>query len=161
MKIGIISDSHDNIWNLARAFVELKKHGIETLLHCGDLCAPFMIAELEKLGVPVHVVFGNIDDRYYTPLLASKSKLLKHHGEIAELEIDGKRIAVTHYPHFAEGLAATGKYDAVFHGHTHDKYKDKIGKALICNPGEIMGRKGKPTFAVYDTAKNEIYHYEF
>jgi predicted phosphodiesterase len=80
---------------------------------------------------------------------------------MAELELAGKRIAVTHYPDFAKGLAATGKYDAVFHGHTHDKYKDKMGSTLICNPGEIMGRKGKPSFAVYDTVKNEIKHYEF
>ena len=61
MKIGIISDSHDNIWKLEKALETLQS--TDVVLHCGDLIAPFIIKRL-KAGLgdrPVHVVWGNND----------------------------------------------------------------------------------------------------
>ena len=155
MKIGIISDSHDNIWALEKALNMLEKEKIEVLLHCGDLCAPFIVIQLddfaEKLNIPVHIIFGNIDDQHVTPKMAGESKHVKHHGQLAELEIDGCKIAMEHYPKLSEALALSGKYDLVIHGHTHEKREEQKGKTLLLNPGEIMGRKGERTFAIYDT----------
>jgi len=161
MLIGIISDSHDNIWNLEKVIRKLREHKVEAVIHCGDLCAPFIVAELEKIGVPVHVVFGNIDDRQMTPELCEKSDLVQHYGELAELMLGDKKIAVTHLPNNAESLANSGKYDIVFHGHTHLKRNELIKKTLLVNPGEIMGRLGKPSYAIYDTEKNSIEAYDF
>ncbi len=45
MKIGIISDTHDRIDNLHKAITLLQVRGVQILIHCGDLCAPFMIDE--------------------------------------------------------------------------------------------------------------------
>lgn len=160
MKIGIVSDSHDNIWNLEKAVNRLKEQKIEALIHCGDFCAPFMIAELEKAGVPVHAVFGNTDDRFLTTKVADKSNLVTLHGELAELNLDGKKIAVTHFPEFGFALACTGNYDLVLHGHTHQQREEKVNDALLINPGEIMGRKGRASYAVYDTKKAAVEFFE-
>ncbi len=76
------------------------------------------------------------------------------HGEWAALTFDGARIAVTHYPFYAEALAQTGDYQAVFSGHTHVQHDERIGDCLWLNPGEVMGWKGRATCALYDTATN-------
>ena len=38
MKIGVISDIHDNIWKLSAALQVLR--AVDTVLCCGDLCFP-------------------------------------------------------------------------------------------------------------------------
>ena len=155
MKIGIISDTHDRIENTAKVLKLLKEKGVAILIHCGDFCAPFMMNELAKFDGEVHCIFGNIDDRFITPNRA-KGLGINFHGDILELEFDDKKIAANHFPKIAEGLASTGNYDIVFYGHTHVADEKKIGSTLLVNPGELMGWKGKPTFAIYDTKLNKV-----
>lgn len=153
MKIGIISDTHDRIDNLAKAVKILKEKKIKVLIHCGDFCAPFMMTELAKFDGEVHCVFGNVDDRYLTTLKAEENKI-KLHGDLAELELEGRKIAVNHFPRIGEILAHSKLYNAVFYGHTHKVDKRIINETLLLNPGELMGRLGKLTFAIYDTKSN-------
>jgi predicted phosphodiesterase len=61
---------------------------------------------------------------------------------------------VTHYPFYAQALARTGDYQAVFSGHTHEMHQDTIGDCLWLNPGEVLGWKGRATCAVYDSQQN-------
>jgi putative phosphoesterase len=150
MKIGIISDTHDNTEALQKAIELLKKQNAEVLIHCGDFCAPFMMAELAKFPGKIHAVFGNIDDRYLTTLKAQEAGI-KLHGDLAELEIDGKKIAVNHFPRIAEALAQAHIYDLVCYGHTHKAEIREVGNTLLINPGEILGRLGKRSLAIYDT----------
>lgn len=153
MKIGIISDSHDNLENLNKALTILNNK-TQVLIHCGDFCAPFIMAELAKFKGDVHCVFGNTDDRFTTPKMAQKNGI-NFHGDIAKLEINGKKILVNHYPDIARAFAFTGEYDAVFYGHNHTAKKENIKNTLLLNPGEIMGKEGKPSLAIYDTELNE------
>jgi len=155
MKIGIISDTHDRIETVNKVMEILKEKDVGVLVHCGDFCAPFMMNVLAEFDGDVHCVFGNIDDRFMTPNRA-KEQGVNFHGDTAELEFDKKRIAVNHFPHIAEALAKTGKYDVVFYGHNHIAKKEKIGDCWLVNPGEIMGWRGKPTYAIYDTESNEV-----
>ena len=110
--------------------------------------------ELAKFKGEIHCVFGNIDDRFNTPKRA-ESLGIKFHGDIAEIEIEKRKIAVNHFSNIAEALASTGKYDAVFYGHNHIADKKKIGKTLLVNAGELMDRKTGPSVAIYDTKTND------
>ncbi len=47
MRIAIISDIHDNLWNLAGT-VDFIQNSADVLICCGDLCSPFVIDELAK-----------------------------------------------------------------------------------------------------------------
>jgi uncharacterized protein len=154
MKIGIISDTHDRIENTNKAISIIQEKGAKVLIHCGDFCAPFMMNELAKFEGDVHCIFGNIDDRFLTPNRARELDI-NFHGDTLEIEFEGKKIAANHYPKLAEALASTGNYDAVFYGHNHIADKKLVGKTLFLNPGELMGRKGKLTFAIYDTETND------
>ena len=84
----------------------------------------------------------------------TQSPNLKLHGQHAELEFEGVKIAVTHYPFYAKALARTGDYQAVFSGHTHVQHEERFGDCLWLNPGEILGWKGDATCAIYNTATN-------
>jgi hypothetical protein len=104
----------------------------------------------------VHCVFGNGDgDRFAMLRFAEQlDNNLVLHGEHAELDFAGVKVAVTHYPFYAQALARTGDYQAVFSGHTHELHQEYVGDCLWLNPGEVLGWKGTATCAVYDTEEN-------
>jgi putative phosphoesterase len=156
MKIGILSDTHDNIADTHRAITMLEEVGCMTIFHCGDLCAPFMLAELEKHKIPIHLVFGNVDDRYLTTKLSESCKYVKLHGDVATLKLGGKRICITHFPQIADAFAKSQDFDIVCYGHTHIAKTQTVQKTLLINPGEILGRFGKKTCVVFDTRKDKI-----
>ena len=62
MKIAIISDSHDNIWKLDQALAQISR--ADALIHCGDLCSPFVIKHLGAWAgnkKTIYIVWGNND----------------------------------------------------------------------------------------------------
>ena len=155
MRIGVISDSHDHIDHLQQAITVFQNENVDTLIHCGDYSAPFMIRELTSFRGDIHIVFGNVNDRYLTTKICIEQHVYLH-GELAELEIDGKKIAVIHYPDIAESLALSGKFDVVFYGHTHKHDYREVNNCLLVNPGELMGRFGCVSCAIYDTRNNTV-----
>lgn len=59
MRIGILSDTHDEIERTRVAVAMLRNAGAEALIHCGDLASPPIVHELAIL--PSWFVFGNHD----------------------------------------------------------------------------------------------------
>ncbi len=151
-KIAVISDSHDNIWNLAAALEAIRESGAEILLHCGDLIAPFIVTHLAE-GFPgeIHIVFGNNDgDGRLLQALAVNHERVHLHAIYNEFEAGGRRIAMIHYPEPALRIAQSGELDLVCYGHNHTKHQEMIGGCLLVNPGELMGLNGTPTWGLYD-----------
>ncbi len=154
MKIAILSDVHDNIWKLETLLAGL---GADMLLFCGDFCAPFTLAQMaEGFSGPIHIVFGNNDgDQFLLTRVAGRFPHVKLHGDFAELTADGRRIALTHYPEIGRALSRGCDLDLVCHGHSHELVVDLEGKTLRVNPGEVMGRFGRSTYALYDTVTGQ------
>jgi putative phosphoesterase len=153
MKIAILSDVHDNIWTLARVLEAVNQSGAGALIFCGDLCAPFTLKQIgEDFEGAVHAVLGNNDgDALFLSKVANGLDNVSLHGPFAYLELDGRRVAVNHYPPIAQDQARCGQYDLVCHGHDHLANVERFGDTLLVNPGEVMGRLGQSTFALYDT----------
>ena len=158
MKIAIISDTHDNVPNLERALLWMKENKIEQLIHCGDLCAPSILKIIlaPQFAGPIHLVFGNVEDRDLTSKLAKDFSHVTHYGNVGETEIDGKKIAFVHYPDKGKELALSGSYDLVFYGHNHKPWEETIGQTRLVNPGTLAGLFAKATFAVYETASDKL-----
>ena len=162
MQIGIISDTHDNWPTLDRVCAYMVDEGIQTLIHCGDVCAPLTLGHLlDQYDGEVHLVLGNVDgDPFLMATRFTDRKNLHHYGaERAELTLAGRSLAVQHYPSLARGLAATGAYDAVFYGHDHQQHKERLEvggrEVLLANPGTLSAM-GKPqTFLIYDSETND------
>jgi putative phosphoesterase len=152
-RIAIMSDSHDQITHLNQALDAALAAGAVALLHCGDLCAPFMLNQIgEHFSGPVHVVFGNNDgDGRLLQVIAAKHPQIRLHGIYTELEFDGRQIAMIHYPEPARRIAQSGQFDLVCYGHDHTKLLEQVGRGWLLNPGELLGMKGKVSWAIYDT----------
>jgi putative phosphoesterase len=156
MLVAVLSDCHDNIWNLQKVLAEVR--GAEAAIFCGDFCAPFSLKMLaDGFSGPVHAVLGNNDGDIYLLLsIAEKSASFHLHRPVGLIELGGRNIAIAHYPEVGEALARSGQYDAVFSGHTHRSEVQTIGTTLWANPGEVMGRFGRPSYGLYDTAQNHM-----
>jgi len=146
MKICIVSDSHDRAEPLAMAIAKARESGAEAVIHCGDLIGANTLRSSLKLGIPIHTVHGNnLGDATAIYKMAAKSGgLLAYHGQDADFELGGRKIFVTHYPHYGRGMACTGDYDLVCCGHSHVaeialQTNIKGGQTLLVNPGSVSG----------------------
>ena len=157
MKVAILSDVHDNIWKLAEVLEDVRRVGAAALVFCGDLCAPFTLKQIgESLDGPIHVVLGNNDgDALLLSRIADAIDNVSLHGPFAYVELDKRSVAIVHYPPIARDQARSGQYDLVCHGHDHQANVERIGDTLLVNPGEVMGRFGLSTYALYDTRTGE------
>ncbi|MGI9546315.1 MAG: YfcE family phosphodiesterase [Flavobacteriaceae bacterium] len=144
MKISILSDIHDNIWNLKKALSIKELQDTEAMLFCGDLCAPFIIKLLgQGYSKPIHIVLGN-NDGDVAAIIANATNFpnVHLHGEYFRGEFGGLTIAMNHYPDNARKLAENGSYDVVCYGHNHTLAEEKVGNTLLINPGPVMGFHG-------------------
>jgi putative phosphoesterase len=157
-KVAVLSDSHDHLQALQQALAAANAAGAEMLIHCGDLCAPFVLRTLaERFAGPIHVVFGNNDaDGRLLQTIAAQHRHVTLHGIYAEVEAGGRRIAVIHYPEPARRIAQSGELDLVCYGHDHTQLLERIGATWLLNPGEIMGMRSTPTWALYDTEAHTV-----
>lgn len=156
--IAILSDSHDNIAVLEKVLAAANAAGAAALLHCGDLCAPFMLNLLgERFAGPIHVVFGNNDgDGRLLQTVASRHPQITLHGIYAELAIAERRVAMIHYPEPALRIAQSGQFDLVCYGHDHMRRLEQIGAGWLLNPGEVLGMKSTPSWALYDAEQGSV-----
>ncbi|MFC1644466.1 YfcE family phosphodiesterase [Patescibacteria group bacterium] len=160
MKVAIISDIHDNTHNLICALDEAKVREVEQVLCLGDLVMGTVAKILANFNVPVFSVWGNnIGDKAVVMKISLEdgSNLKLSERTYDSVEVDGKRLFLSHYPELAEPIAKSGEFDAVFFGHTHFKEEKMIGDCLVANPGEIAGNISREaTFIIYDTEDNSI-----
>lgn len=153
MKIAVMSDSHDQTANTRRAVDQANDLGAEVLVHCGDLVSPFMLEELDVFRGPIHLIFGNNpgDQILLVRACDARREKVTLHGWVGRLELDGRSIILVHEPFFVASLARSGDFDLVFYGHTHRWHVEWIGKTLVVNPGELLGRKEEPGWILLDT----------
>lgn len=140
--VGLISDTHGRLD--PRAYASLAD--CDEIIHAGDICGPEIIRELETLA-PVTAVLGNNDyDEYGSGV-----------RRFANVEIDGVRFLVAHYPHDVKiGFTGTRALapgdplpDVCVHGHTHVPRLEsgpdvRPATLLICPGSAFRPRGGNP-----------------
>lgn len=159
MRIGVLSDTHNNIGNCRKALQIFREKGITTLIHCGDM-ANITTAQ-QMRGFNVIYVSGNTD----SPAEAVKDAvwlLNPAHNEIGTVytgELAGVKIGATHghLTHELDKLIKSGNYAFVFHGHTHRKRDETIKKTRVVNPGALGGARYEPrTVALVDLVAGHV-----
>ncbi|MGH9927054.1 MAG: metallophosphoesterase family protein [Nitrososphaeraceae archaeon] len=158
MKIGLISDTHDNIQNTQKAIMFFNDKNVEVVIHAGDIVSPETVEVFD--GMRLIGVLGN-NDLEVRELASAFDKIggqLK--GEFCEIEQDKLIFAVYHGTDSRrkESLIQCGKYDVVICGHTHRAQNKKVGKTLIINPGTANGWffGYGATAAIFDTLTREL-----
>lgn len=159
MKIGVISDTHDQRRRILQAVDIFNKEKVGMVVHCGDWVSPFSAARFKALKCPIKGVFGNNDGDKKMHRERNGS-FIEYYDEKMEIDVEGRRIFVTHghLPQPLNDALKSGKYDAVFSGHTHVAHVKMEGNTLWLNPGTLVDEtsdkiKGM-SIAVYDTATN-------
>ena len=158
MKIGLISDTHDNIQNILKAVREFNGNHVDVVIHAGDFVSPIAVESLA--GVKLVGVLGNND----TDIPGLTSTFNRIHGElkgeIFESVYDGMKFAVYHGTNLAkkDQLIKSGKYDVFIYGHTHRKDNRYIGTTRVINPGTAKGWFFGlfATIAVFDTSSRNL-----
>ena len=135
MRLGVISDTH----GLLRPEVFDVFQQVDHILHAGDIGNPQILIELEALA-PVTAVYGNAD----SPELRARLP------QVAELELDGFAIAVTHGDQFGHPTPAKlhetfPRAEIIVYGHTHKPLLELMDRTVtVMNPGGA----GHPRFGL-------------
>lgn len=112
---------------------------VDHILHAGDVGRPDLLIELQALA-PVTAVYGNSDD------VELRTKL----PQVAELELDGMAIVVTHGDQFgsptpAKLYEAFPRAEIIIYGHSHRPILELVDKTVtVMNPGGA----GAPRFGI-------------
>jgi putative phosphoesterase len=137
VRLGILSDTHDQLARTECAVRLLRAEGADALVHCGDLTRPDMVAVCAAL--PCHFAFGNHDADNVPDLqramAAAGAVCLGWGGEVT---LGGKRVAVAHGHMTADVrrlLAARPDY--LLSGHLHLAFDRRDGPTRRINPGAL------------------------
>jgi len=155
MKIGIISDSHDNIENIKKSVRFFIERGVEFVIHLGDYVNPNSVKAFR--GVKLIGIFGNNDGDRFRLINAFKDIGGEIKGDFYGFEGDGLRFGCYHgtEPEITDALIRCGRYDVVLCGHTHKCVNSKEDNTLVLNPGTAHGFGDIATLIVFDTSLKE------
>jgi putative phosphoesterase len=135
VRLGVISDTHGMLRpEVFEAFKE-----VDHILHGGDIGEWDLIVELQALA-PVTAVYGNTDS------FDIRSRV----PQVAELELDGFPIVVTHGDQFGSPTPAKlhdafPNADIIIFGHSHRPLLQLVDKTVtVMNPGGA----GAPRFGI-------------
>jgi len=155
MKIGLISDTHNNIEATQNAIEIFKELKIKLLLHAGDLTSPKMLELFTDFKCKFVLGNGDIDEEFlnYKADKLGFDKIKK----TCELEIDGKKIILFHgndVPLFRKSVAS-GEFDYIIKGHTHFFENYISNKTRIINPGSLYNQEDL-SIAILDTSIDKV-----
>jgi uncharacterized protein len=136
----VISDTHlpRGARRLPDACVERLREA-DAILHAGDLMEASVLAELEALGPPVHVVRGNVDSAELQARLPATRMV----------NAGGARIAMVHDAgpstrRLERMRARFPDASAVVFGHSHIPLHEERDGFQIFNPGSPTDRRRQP-----------------
>jgi hypothetical protein len=153
VRIGVVSDTHNHLPNVAR-IVELLSHArVDRVVHTGDITQAKTLEVLARLDAPLFGVFGNNDAGERAALEAAAVRFSITLAEPPlELVWADRRIVVVHDPREL-ATAQRAEHAVALHGHTHRQSIDRSEERLVFNPGECAGHlPGHNAVGVVDLA---------
>jgi putative phosphoesterase len=131
--IGVISDTHGLLRPEA---VELLR-GSEHIIHAGDIGAPEIVGELEKIS-PVTAICGNVDTEAWA----------RRFAKTEVVEPGGLFLYVIHDANALDLNPKAAGFAAVISGHSHKPKQEVKDGVLYFNPGSAGPRRFKLPISV-------------
>jgi hypothetical protein len=155
VRIAVVSDTHNNLRNVARIVELVNAARVERVVHTGDITQAKTLEVLARLEAPLLGVYGNNDERETIAPVAASYAMQLVEGHLS-FEAAGRRVGVIHNPdHIDDALLA--RHDLVLHGHNHRLVLERRGQALLFNPGECAGfLVGHNAVGLIDLVKLEV-----
>jgi putative phosphoesterase len=158
--VGLLSDTHipHRLRQLPETVLEALS-GVDLILHAGDVDDPAALEPLRAIA-PVYAVRGNIHPQDFS----DGGKALP---ALVELQLEGQRLVLTHghqpglLGFFLKGLDVIAHWmkltdsgqlnrrmarrlarlypdaDLIVFGHSHRAHVERVGRALLVNPGAV------------------------
>ena len=139
MRIGVVSDTHNNLKNVRKIVKLFNDAQVDQVIHTGDITQAKTIQVLGQLNMPVHGVYGNNDVERESLEPAIRASGFDFREPPYELLLHERKIIVVHDPLEFDG-ALDDHHELALHGHTHRYRLDAWGsQTTIFNPGECAG----------------------
>ncbi len=155
MRIGVVSDTHNNLRNVHRIVDLFNEARIDRVVHTGDITQAKVLHALAGLEAPLYGVYGNNDQER-----ASLEEAAERHGITLvdppmRVTWHAQRIVVVHEPHQLSWVDGE-VHEVALHGHTHLRRIEHTAGQLVFNPGESAGHmKGHNAIGILDLASLE------
>lgn len=150
MRIGVVSDTHNNLKNVRRIVELFNAANVDRVIHTGDITQAKTIEVFGRLDAPMSGVFGNNDQERPSLEAAIERYGFEFYEPPLQVCWHGRDIIVVHDP-----LEFDGRLDTqaiALHGHTHRYRCEEANGQLIFNPGECAGMmKGLNAVGLLDT----------
>lgn len=155
MLLGVVSDTHGQVSYTREAVRMLAEFDPAAVIHCGDIGSVEVVRQFTKW--PTHFVLGNVDDNPAELESAIRKAGQQYHGRFGSLELGGRRIAFLHGDDSRrlKDEIASGAWDLVCSGHTHQRDERRLGKTLVLNPGALY-RAHPHSLAIVDLTTMEV-----
>jgi len=159
MKIGLISDSHDNVGAVARAVATFKAEDVEAVIHAGDFASALVLSTLTRLEIPFYGVYGNSDIGGFGEFRDNPSFTITDGPR--RFELGGRKFTVIHDIKKIDLIAEKVEFqtDILIHGHTHRPDSEIRDDILCVNPGDSCGILSKGTVAILDADDMSVVFY--
>ena len=139
MKIGVVSDTHNNLKNCNKIVELFNDAEVDRVIHTGDITQAKTLEIFSRLEAPLWGVFGNNDLGERDSLFGAVNHFgFKFIDPPMTLDWLDKKIVVVHDP-IELSMVEPSSYDFILHGHTHRKTVDYQRDQLTFNPGECAG----------------------
>src|ERR1700690_3443962 len=126
MLLGLISDTH----NLLRPEALAALHGVDQILHAGDIGAQQILDQLRSIA-PLTAVRGNVDTHPWSRTLPQPELI----------EAEGQAIYLLHDLPQLDLKPEAAKIAAVIYGHSHQPKIEEKNGVLYINPGSAGPRR--------------------
>jgi hypothetical protein len=136
-RLAVVSDTHGQVASTQQAVRMLESLDVQCVVHCGDIGSPAIVELFDAW--PTHFVFGNVDEDVLELENAIRAAGQTCHGRFGKLEIGPCRIAFLHGDdsRLLNQTTASGQWDLVCYGHTHQAEQHRQARTLVLNPGAL------------------------
>ncbi|MCH2097428.1 MAG: YfcE family phosphodiesterase [Pseudomonadales bacterium] len=151
MRIGVVSDTHNNLRNTRRIVELFNEAGVARVIHTGDITQPKTLDVLARLHAPLFGVWGNndLEELHRLEPVAAAHGFFFSHPPL-QLYWNDRSIIVVHDPREFQGNLAD-HHQLALHGHTHMQVIERSARRLLFNPGECAGHmSGRNVVGVVD-----------
>tara|TARA_B000000437_G_scaffold113051_1_gene82118 strand:+ start:126 stop:617 length:492 start_codon:yes stop_codon:yes gene_type:complete len=152
MKIGVVSDTHNNLKNIEIIINIFNDERVPIVIHTGDISNANTLEKFSELESELIGVYGNNDRNELGIKEVAERNNFQFQEPPRRLNLHDREIVIFHEPDNIDQFLSENKMvNVVLYGHTHRYENNTKNGVLFFNPGESAGmQKGRNAVGILD-----------